>query len=135
MWDGTAMMNSWFGERGETKLIVSVSCGHLRRSSNGRVSPVLVMMETRAGLAMGDMSLSWMVNARTIVRIPVRIRNELTSVKQHAVFYSFLRTGVACCLPPCARGFSLSKVQELVGHGVFFGDFGFFLVSCASWVC
>ena len=63
-----------FGERGEAKLIVSVSLGPMR-SSIGRVSPVLATMETRAGLAMVT-SLSWMVNARKsffIIRIPVRI--------------------------------------------------------------
>ena len=39
-------------------------------------------------------------------------------IKQHVASCSFLRTGVACCLPTCARGFSLSGT-ELVEKGGF----------------
>ena len=51
------------------------------QSSNGGVSPVLLMKDTCATLAMSTF-LSWMVNARmssVIVRIPVRSRKGLTS--------------------------------------------------------
>ena len=68
------------GERGEAKLIVSVSFG-TQALFKWKGNLVQAMRVTRAGLAM-VMSLSWMANARTssvIVRIPVRIRNGLTS--------------------------------------------------------
>ena len=49
-----------------------------------------------------------------------RINITFRWVKQHVASCSFLRTGVACCLPTCARGFSFSGT-ELVGKGRFFG--------------
>ena len=68
-----------FGERGESKLIVSMSFG-TGRSSSGRASPVRTVKLTRAGLTM-VIFWSWMVNVRTssfIVRIPVWSRSGLT---------------------------------------------------------
>ena len=52
-------------------------------------------------------------------------------VNQHVASCSFLRTGVACCLPTCARGFSFSGTEKW--GKVVFCLFGFSLVSCASW--
>ena len=69
-----------FGERGEAKLIVSVSFG-TQALFKWKGKSVQTMTVTHAGLAMVT-SLSWMVNARmssVIVRIPVPIRNGLTS--------------------------------------------------------
>ena len=39
---------------------------------------------------------------------------------------------MACCLPTCAQGFSLSGA-ELVEKCFFLGFFGFSVVPCASW--
>ena len=56
------------------------------------------------------------------------------SVKQHVASCSFLRTGVACCLPMCARGVSFS-CTELLGKGSFLA-FWLLLVhpGCTSFV-
>ena len=47
-----------------------------------------------------------------------RINITFRWVKQHVASCSFLRTGVACCLPTCARGFSFSDT-EIVEIGIF----------------
>ena len=51
-----------------------------------------------------------------------RINITFRWVKQHVASCSFLRTGVACCLPTCARGFSFSGT-EVMGKGSFFLSF------------
>ena len=57
-------------------------------------------------------------------------------IKQHVVSCSFLRTGVACCLPTCARGFSFSGTEVVEKRSCFFFClFGFSLVPRASWGC
>ena len=50
-----------------------------------------------------------------------RINITFRCVKQHVASCSFLRTGVACCLPTCARVFSLSGTEEVEK-----GSFGLF---------
>ena len=47
-----------------------------------------------------------------------RINVTFRWIRQHPC--SFLRTGVACCLPTCAQG-SSALVTELVGSGGFLG--------------
>ena len=47
-----------------------------------------------------------------------RINITFRWVKQHVASCSFLRTGVTCCLPTCARGFSFSDTG-IVGIGSF----------------
>ena len=47
-----------------------------------------------------------------------RINITFRWVKQHVASCSFLRTGVTCCLPTCARGFSFSDTG-IVGMGSF----------------
>ena len=47
-----------------------------------------------------------------------RINITFRWVKQHVASCSFLRTGVTCCLPTCARFFSFSGT-EVVGIGSF----------------
>ena len=47
-----------------------------------------------------------------------RINITFRWVKQHVASCSFQRTGVACCLPTCARSFSFSGT-EIVGQGTF----------------
>ena len=62
-----------------------------------------------------------------------RINITFRWVKQHVASCSFLRTGVACC---CQRvhGFFLFLVRRWLGK-VVFRLFSFSLVPCASWVC
>ena len=138
MWVGIATTNLCLGSAVMPSSLFQKVLAALQ-FSHGGVSPVRMMKDTCAALAMVT-SLSWMVNARTssvIVRIPARIRNGLTSrsVGSNNMLppVPFLRTGVACCLPTCERGFSLSGT-ELVGK-VVLGLFGFFLVLFASWRC
>ena len=61
-----------------------------------------------------------------------RIGLTLRSVgsKQHVSSCPLFKAGGACCLPTCAQGSSV-PVMENASFGVFFGFFGFFLVSCA----
>ena len=80
----------------------------------------------RAGLTM-VVFWSWMVNARTssfIARILAWSKNGLTlrsgRLNNMLPPIPFLRTGVACCLPTCAQGSSVS-VTELVGKGAAWG--------------
>ena len=49
-----------------------------------------------------------------------RINITFRWVKQHVASCSFLRTGVTCCLPTCARGFSFSDTG-IVEMGSFWG--------------
>ena len=59
-----------------------------------------------------------------------RINITFRWIKQHVSSCPLLKAGVACCLPTCAQGSSVTVVGN-VSSGVFFGFFGFFLVSCA----
>ena len=47
-----------------------------------------------------------------------RINVTFRWIRQHVASCSFVRTGVACCLPTCAQGCS-ALVTELVENGVF----------------
>ena len=49
-----------------------------------------------------------------------RINVTFRWIKQHVATCPFLRTGVACCLPTCAQGSSVS-VTELVEKGAAWG--------------
>ena len=106
------------------------------QSSNGRVSPVQAMRVTRAGLAMVK-SLSWMAEVRHCTdpgSDQERINITFRWVKQHVASCSFLRTGVACCLPTCAWGFSLSDTK-LVEKGSFLASpWCLVHLGCASFV-
>ena len=112
-----------FGERGEAKLIVSVSFG----------TPALFKWKGKS-CPSNDGNSCWHGHGGILVRDGQcqdeflhctdpgsdheRINITFRWVKQHVVSCSFLRTGVACCLPMCARCFSLSGT-ELVGKGGF----------------
>ena len=120
-----------FGECGDAKLIVSVSLGSSAVFRWG-VSPARIMKDTCAALAMVTF-LSWMAIVRMssfIVRIPAGNKNgsTLRSVGSNNVFLPVFcfKTGVACCLPTCARGSSVPVMENAV-YGVVWG----FLVS--SW--
>ena len=60
-----------------------------------------------------------------------RINVTFRWVKHHVASCSFFKTGVACCLPTCARFFFLFLVWSWWRKEVF-GLFGFSLVSCAA---
>ena len=126
-----------FGERGEAKLIVSVSFGAQALfkwkgkscPSNGGRS---CWLDHGDILVMDGQCQDEFYHCTDPGSDQERINITFRWVKQHVASCSFLRTGVACCLPTCSRGFSFSDTGE-VGIGVFGWFFGFFLVLCASW--
>ena len=106
-----------FVERGETKLIVSVSFG-ARRSSNGRVSPVQT----------NDGNSCWLDDGDILV-MDGQCRYEFhhcTAVGSNNMLHPvlLLKTDVICCLPTCSQGLS-APVSEMVEEW----QFGDFLVS------
>ena len=58
-----------------------------------------------------------------------RINVTFRWVKQHVSSCSFLRTGVACCLPTCAQGSSVPNTGNL-GFGLFWGFWILLCVLC-----
>ena len=112
-----------FGERGEAKLIVSVSFG----------TQALFKWKGKSCPSNGGRSC-WLDHGDILVMDgqcqdefrhctdpgsdQERINITFRWVKQHVASCSFPRTGVACCLPTCARGFSFSDTRE-VGIGIF----------------
>ena len=127
-----------FGKRGQAKLIVSVSFG----------TPALFKWKGTS-CPSNDGHSCWLGHGDILVMDgqcqdefrhctdpgsdQERINITFCWVKQHVASCSFLRTGVACCLPTCARGFSCSGT-EVVENGIFC-LFGFSLVPCASCKC
>ena len=103
-----------FGERGEAKLIVSVSFGTQALFKwKGKSCP---SNDSRScWLGHGDILVMDCTDPGSDQE---RINITFRWVKQHVTSCSFLRTGVACCLPTCARGFSFSDT-EMVGIGIF----------------
>ena len=112
-----------FGKRGEAKLIVSVSFGtqalfkwmgkfcpnndgHSRWLGHGDI------------LVMDGQCQDEFRHCTDPGVDQERINITFRWVKQHVASCSFLRTGEACCLPTCARVFSLSGT-ELVEKGSF----------------
>ena len=122
-----------FGERGEAKLIVSVSFG----------TPALFKWKGKS-CSNNDGNSCWLGHGDTLVMDGQcqdefrhctdpgsdQDRSNITFrwVKQHVISCFFLRTGVACCLPTCALVRSWWRM-------VVFLLLGFFLVPCASWRC
>ena len=129
-----------FRERGESKLIVSVSFGN----------PALFKWKGKS-CPSNDGNSCWHGHGDILVMDgqcqdefrhctdpgsdQERINITFPWVKQHAASCSFSRTGVACCLPTWRAGFFSLSGTELVGKGVLGGLFGFSLVPCASWGC
>ena len=108
------MTNRCLESAGEAKLIVSV-----RRSSSARVSPVQTSGVTRAGLVMDGHCQDEFLHCTNPGSDQERIFVTFRWVEQHVASCSFLKIGVACCLPTCARGLSFTDT-ELVGK-FFFG--------------
>ena len=118
-----------FGERGESKLIVSVSFGTQALFKwNGKSCPSNDGHSCWLGhgdiLVMDGQCQDEFRHCTDPSSDQERINITFRWVKQHVASCSFLRTGVACCLPTCARVFSFSGT-EIVEIGSFWG----FLVS------
>ena len=126
-----------FGERGEAKLIVSVSFGTQALFKwKGKSCPSNDGHSCWLGhgdiLVMDGQCQDEFHHCTDPGSDQERINITFRWVKQHVASCSFLRTGVTCCLPTCARGFSFSDTG-IVGIGIFWAFFGFSLVLCASW--
>ena len=116
-----------FGERREAKLIVSVSFG------------TQALFKWKGKSCPGNEGNSCWLGHGDILVMDGQCQDEFRHctdpgsdqewinitfrwVKQHVAFCSFLRTGVACCLPTCAQGsFSSCYGTELGGERRFLG--------------
>ena len=112
-----------FGERGEAKLIVSVSFGTQALFKwKGKSCPSKDGHSCWLGhgdiLVMDGQCQDEFHHCTDPSSDQERINITFRWVKQHVAFCSFLRTGVACCLPTCARVFSFPST-EFVEKGVF----------------
>ena len=78
-------------------------------SSNGRVSPVRIMKPTCAGLTMAT-SLSWIkfLHCTDPGREKERINVTFRWIKHFVHSCPLFQARVACCLPTCAQGSSVS---------------------------
>ena len=112
-----------FGERGEAKLIVSVSFGTQALFKwKGKSCPSNDGHSCWLGhgdiLVMDGQCQDEFHHCTDPGSDQERINITFRWVKQHVASCSFLRTGVTCCLPTCARGFSFSDT-EIVEIGSF----------------
>ena len=112
-----------FGELGEAKLIVSVSFGtSVLFKWRGKHCPSNDGHSCWLGhgdiLVMDGQCQDEFRHCTDPGSDQERINITFRWVKQHVASCSFLRTGVACCLPTCARGFSFSGT-EIVEIGSF----------------
>ena len=112
-----------FGERGEAKLIVSVSFGTQALFKwKGKSCPSNDGRSCWLGhgdiLVMDGQCQDEFRHCTDPGSDQERINITFRWVKQHVASCSFLRTGVACCLPTCARGFSFSDTG-IVEIGIF----------------
>ena len=103
-----------FGERGEPKLIVSMSFG-----DSGALQ-VEGRLDHGDLLVMDGQCQDEFLHCTDPGLEQERINVTFRWIKQHVASCSFLRTGVACCLPACAQGSSVS-VTEMVGKGAAWG--------------
>ena len=116
---------SLFGERGESKLIVSKSFGTRARFKwNGESSPdseaYSCWLDHGDLLVMDGQCQDEFLHCTDPGLEQERTNVTLWWIKQHVATCPFLRTGVACCLPACAQGSSVS-VTELVGKDAAWG--------------
>ena len=108
-----------FGERGESKLIVSVSFGTQALFKwKGKSCPSNDGHSCWLGhgdiLVMDGQCQDEFRHCTDPGSDQERINITFRWVKQHVASCSFLRTGVTCCLPTCARGFSFSDTGIVV---------------------
>ena len=114
-----------FGERGKSKLIVSMSFGTRARFKwKGESCPDSEADSCWLGhgdlLVMDGQCQDEFLHRTDPGREQERINVTFRWIKQHVATCPFLRTGVASCLPTCAQGSSVS-VKELVGKGAAWG--------------
>ena len=112
-----------FGEYGDAKLIVSVSLGdsavfRWRRQSCPADEGHLCCLGHGDILVMDGQCQDEFRHCTDPGSDQERISVTFRWVKQHVASCSFLQTGVTCCLPTCARGFSFSGT-EVVEKGFF----------------
>ena len=123
-----------FGKCGDAKLIVSVSLGTFavfrrRRQSCPSDEGRSCRLDHGDILVMNGQCQDEFLHRTDLGREQDRINITFRWVKQHVSSCPLLKAGVACCLPTCAQGSSGPVMENTVN--VFFGCFGFFLVSCA----
>ena len=103
-----------FGERGESKLIVSMSFGTRARFKWKGES----CLDSEADSCLLDHGDLLVMDGQCQDEFPhctdpgleqERINVTFRWIKQHVAACPFLRTGVACCLPTCAQGSSVSR--------------------------
>ena len=132
-----------FGELGEAKLIVSVSFGTSALFKwRGKHCPSNDGHSCWLGhgdiLVMDGQCQDEFRHCTDPGSDQERINITFRWVKQHVVSCSFSRTGMACCLPTCARGFFLFLVRSWwrqVGFFRLFGfSFGALCILCKVWV-
>ena len=114
-----------FGERGESKLIVSMSFGTRARFKwKGESCPDSeadsCWLDHGDLLVMDGQCQDEFLHCTDPGLEQERINVTFRWIKQHVATSPFLRTGVECCLPTCAQGSSVS-VSELVGKGAAWG--------------
>ena len=124
-----------FGKCGDAKLIVSVSLGSFalfrwRRQSCLSNEDSSCRLDHGDILVMDGQCQDEFLHRTSPGREQNRINITFRWVKQHAASCPLFKAGVACCLPTCAQGSSVS-VMGNVCPMVFFGFLGFFLASCA----
>ena len=124
-----------FGKCGDAKLIVSVSLGTFavfrwRRQSCPSDEGRSCRLDHGDILVMDGQCQDEFLHRTDPGREQDRINITFRWVKQHVSSCPLFKAGVACCLPTCAQGSSVPVMGNTV-NGVFFGLFGFFLVSCA----
>ena len=114
-----------FGERGESKLIVSMSFGtRVRFKWKGESCPDSEADSCRLDhgdlLVMDGQCQEKFLHCTDPGLEQERINVTFRWIKQHVASCPFLRTGMACCLPTCAQGSSVSAM-EFVWKGAAWG--------------
>ena len=123
-----------FGKCGDAKLIVSVSLGNFalfrwRRQSCLSNEDSSCRLDHGDILVMDGQCQDEFLHRTSPGREQDRINITFRWVKQHVTSCPLFKAGVACCLPTSCAGFISSCYGEFF-YCVFFGFFGFFLVSC-----
>ena len=122
-----------FEKYGDAKLIVSVSLGtfavfRLRRQSCPSDEGGSCRLDHGDTLVMDGQCQDEFLHRTDPDREQDRINITFRWVKQHVSSCPWLKAGVACCLPTCAKGSSVPVVGNAV-LGVFFFFFVFFVSS------
>ena len=125
-----------FGKCGDAKLIVSVSLGNFalfrwRRQSCSSNEDSSCRLDHGDILVMDGQCQDEFLHRTSPGREQDRINITFRWVKQHVASCPLFKAGVACCLPTCAQGSSVSVMGNVSG-GVFW-VFGFLLGVLCIW--